>query len=273
MEDFSFEEVFKLNDFFEKNGQLFEDTLLTEAVEVKDKINEILTVGNIDLVNNAHRLVVYIIEGREKELEDFATYEGIAWATQSINLSFKLEWVQAIRRTMWDFIQQYQKLSNKMSVENLFELEHEINSRVDAFFNAFFVSYSTYKDALIKEQKELVEDLSVPIIPINSFISILPLIGSIDAERVIILEEKVLTEVGNNHIETLIIDLSGIADMKSDEISGLIKMLDGISMMGCTSVITGLRKEIARKITELGISFDKNTKTIGTLQQALYNYI
>jgi predicted transcriptional regulator len=44
-------------------------------------------------------------------------------------------------------------------------------------------------------------------------------------------------------------------------------------MMGCKSVITGLRAEVVRKMIHLGCSFDKkNTKTLGTLQQALQEY-
>lgn len=271
--EFTFQESFKLRDFFEVNSQKFENILLTEAVNVKDKINEILLIGNIDLVNNAHRVAGYIIEAKDEELEAFANQEGVAWAMHSIPLSFKLEWVQAIRRSLWAIIKQYNELKAEESEGlNFFQLELEINSRVDKFLNSFFISYSSFKDKLIKEQKELVENLSVPIIPINASISIVPLIGSIDSSRIDIFEEKILTEIGNARIQTLIMDLSGIADMEGEQIEGLKKIIDGISMMGCTAVITGLRKEIVRKITSIGIIFSSNMRITGTLQQALRDY-
>lgn len=134
---------FKLKDFFEKNSKEFEEKLLSEAVNVKDKIDEILAIGNIDLIKNAHKLVVYIIEGKEKELQLFAKQEGIAWATHSLTLSFKLEWVQAIRRTLWNFIEQYNELADKQAALNFFRLEKEVNNRVDTFLNTFFINYST----------------------------------------------------------------------------------------------------------------------------------
>ncbi|QHJ72190.1 STAS domain-containing protein [Planococcus halotolerans] len=259
--------------FFDKYQEAFEEKLLEEAVNVKDQIDEILKIGNIDLVSNAHKVVGYIIEGQEEDLKLFAKQEGIAWATHSIELSFKLEWVQAIRRTLWTFLQQYNDATYNKTGFDFFSMEKDVNTRVDTFLNNFFINYSIYKDSLIKAHRQLVENLSVPIIPINASVSILPLIGSVDSFRTSILEEKVLTEVGNSHIDTLILDLSGIADMEPEVIHHLMKIIDGTAMMGCKTIITGLRAEVVRKMINLGLSFDPKTKTLGTLQNALSEYL
>ncbi|MCB6771175.1 STAS domain-containing protein, partial [Veillonella atypica] len=79
-------------------------------------------------------------------------------------------------------------------------------------------------------------------------VCILPLIGSIDMFRTNILEEKVLLEVGRLHIQTLIMDFSGIAEVEMDVVDHIFKMIDGTSMMGCKVVITGLRPEIVRQM-------------------------
>ncbi|WP_050180081.1 STAS domain-containing protein [Domibacillus robiginosus] len=269
----AFQPSIKLKMFFEANKESFEETLLSEAGSVRNKIDEILKIGNIDLVNNAHRLTGFIIERQEPELQAFAKQEGIAWATHSIELSFKLEWVQAIRRTLWIFIEKYnQSIEETISVD-FFHLEKYINTQVDTFLNTFFISYSTYKDALIQAQREMVENLSVPIIPVNTSVCILPVIGTVDTFRTSILEEKVLTEIGVSRIQTLIMDLSGIADMEADVIDHLMKIIDGTALMGCRTIITGLRAEVVRKMIHLGLSFDSNTETLGTLQQALNKYL
>ncbi|WP_422122463.1 STAS domain-containing protein [Planococcus sp. X10-3] len=259
--------------FFHTYREAFEEELLEEAVNVKDRIDEILNIGNIDLVSNAHKVVGYIIDGQEEELKIFAKQEGIAWATHSIELSFKLEWIQAIRRTLWTFLQQYNDATLNKVAFDFFSMEKVINTRVDTFLNTFFISYSTYKDSLLMAHRELVENLSVPIIPINASVSILPLIGSVDSFRTSILEEKVLTEIGASQIDTLILDLSGIADMEPEVIHHLMKLIDGTAMMGCQTVITGLRAEVVRKMIQLGLSFDPKTKTLGTLQQSLQQYL
>ncbi|MFS0688694.1 STAS domain-containing protein [Sporosarcina sp. 179-K 8C2 HS] len=260
----------ELNRFIEENGESFVDELLVEASTVKEKINTILEVGNIDLINNAFKLVGYALENKLDELRQFANVEGIAWATHSLTLSFKLEWVQAIRRTLWTFLQRYLN-ENKVDIE-FFQLERQINSSIDQFLNAFFISYSAYKDELLKAQRDLVENLSVPIIPINPTVCILPVIGSIDYYRARVMEEKVLTEIGRLHIQTLVMDLSGIADMEAEVIDQLKKIIDGAALMGCTTAITGLRPDVVRSMVRLGVQFDGNTQMVGTLQQALSIY-
>jgi rsbT co-antagonist protein RsbR len=260
--------------FITNNRKLFEKKLLSEAVNVAEKINDILRTGNINLLKNAERLVVYVVEKNEKELTAFAKQEGIAWAQHSLTLSFKLEWVQAIRRTLWDFLYQYEQSNNHPSdLKEFFELEKMINDNIDQFLNNFFISYSDYKDELINTQRKNVEHLSVPIIPISQAVAILPLIGSIDSYRMQTIEEKVLTDISKFKIQTLIIDLSGITDMDVDVIDHFDKVLDGIDMMGCKAVITGLRAELVRKMIKLGISFNKKAETKGTLQQTVKDFI
>lgn len=263
----------EIKGFFHTYTEAFEEKLLEEAVNVRGRIDEIMEIGNIDLVSNAHKVVSYIIDGQEEELKLFAKHEGILWATHSIELSFKLEWIQAIRRTVWTFLQQFNDATYNKSGFDFFSMEKDVNTRVDTFLNTFFISYSTYKDSLLLAHRELVENLSVPIIPISSSVSILPLIGSVDSFRTSILEEKVLTEIGTSHIDTLILDLSGIADMEPEVIHHLMQLIDGTAMMGCKTVITGLRAEVVRKMIQLGLSFDPKTKTLGTLHQALHEYL
>ena len=260
--------------FIEENSEQFEKELLIQAVTVNDKIEEILRIGNIDLINNAHKLVLYVSEAQHEKLLAFAEVEGIAWAKHSLTLEFKLEWVSAIRRTMWDFIEQYiVQYEKELSISEFFELEQKINSRLDLFLNQFFLSYSSYKDEQITVQKELVEDLSVPIIPITSTTSILPLIGTLDYSRTTIIQEKILMEINQQSIQTLIVDLSGIAEMEEEVIDNITKVIDGAKLMGCSTVITGLRPDVVRKMALLGSRFDPETKTLGTLQRALQSYI
>lgn len=263
-----------LTEFFSENRDKFEQRLLTEAVTVKDKINEILDVGNINLLDNAHKLVLYIVEGKEYEVVSFAKTEGITWAKHSLTLAFKLEWIQAVRRVMWDFLYNFDRVNGKTTnKEQFYGLEKQINALMDLFLSHFFMSYSQFKDDLIRTQKEMVMELSVPFIPLSQSISILPLIGSIDHVRSDIMEEKVLDQIGKENIQMLIIDLSGVIDIEADAIQRLISLIDGIKMMGCKTVITGLRPEIVKMMIRNGLSFDAKAVTKGTLQQALADYL
>lgn len=201
------------------------------------------------------------------------------WSGQRIilTLTLKLEWVHSIRRTIWNYLYEFDLLNtNERSIsdyrETVFEIEQGINDGIDKFLNHFFISYSSYKDKLINAQRLMVEHLSVPIIPIRPDIAVLPLIGVIDEYRIDTIEEKVLTEISNMEICTLIIDLSGVNDMDIEVILDFQRVMSGISLMGCEAVITGLRTDLIKKMIRFDISFDEYASIKGTLQQTLTAY-
>ncbi len=270
----TFYDTTNISQYISINKQEFQEKLLSEAVNVATNIESILKDGNIDLLKNAQKLVLYVVEDKSEELIAFANEEGIAWAKYSLTVAFKLEWVHAIRRTLWYFIRQYNQINKDVNLkDNFFQLEEKVNDGIDEFLNTFFISYSHYKDELILSQRKLVEHLSVPIIPVSQTVAVLPLIGTFDAYRMDIIEEKVLTDIAKLRIMTLIIDLSGISDMDEVTIARFQKVLIGITLMGAKSVITGLRPELVRQMVHLGIDLTSYTETKATLQQTLNNYL
>ncbi|WP_374989604.1 STAS domain-containing protein (plasmid) [Priestia megaterium] len=264
----------KMTDFIRDNKQNFQDKLLSEAVNVATKITDILETGNIDLLKNAQKLALYVVEQKEEQLIAFAKQEGVAWAEYSLTLAFKLEWVQAIRRTLWHFLYQYDRINNHFnSREEFYDLEKSINDMIDQFLNTFLISYSKYKDELIASQRDLVEHLSVPVIPLSQSVAVLPLIGMVDIYRIQTIEEKVLIAISDLKIQTLIIDLSGMANMEMHVIDHFQKILTGISMMGSKAILTGLRADLVRTMIHSGISFEEKAEAKGTLQQTLKEYL
>ncbi|WP_042356775.1 ATP-binding protein [Bacillus rubiinfantis] len=265
-----YEDGFSIKEFFFENRKAFEERLLDEAINVRDKIEEIHKIGNINLLKNAHRLVLYVVEEQVHQLTSFARQEGVAWAKFSLTIAFKLEWVQAIRRTLWDFLYNYELLTQAETDREMFYTqEKNINELLDQFLMSFFISYSNYKDELLGQERKMVENLSVPIIPINEQICILPLIGQIDNQRILTIQNKVLHEIETNHIQTLIMDLSGVALMDLDASNSFVNTIDGISMMGCRTILTGLRAEIVKSILASGIGSIREAEFKGTLKQAL----
>jgi anti-anti-sigma regulatory factor len=264
----------ELKIYITENGEEFESKLLSEAVNVSGNIKDILNKGNIDLLQNARKLIYYIVDRNDEDLISFAKQEGVAWAGHSLTLSLKLEWVQAIRRTLWQIIASLDEEKGlTQSRSEFYELEERINDQIDQFLNNFFLSYSKYKDEMLFKQREMVEHLSVPIIPVSEAVSVLPLIGTIDSFRVEIIEEKVLNEIAKIRVQTLVIDLSGVATMEKDVIDNFEKILAGVSMMGCKAILTGLRPELVRKMVHSGMRFEKDAETRGTLQETIKNYL
>src|SRR5699024_5568264 len=142
-----------------------------------------------------------VVEEKEEEIIQFANQEGIAWANSSLTLSFKLKWVQKIRKNLWTFLYKFDRFTEESYTrETYYDFGKKMNELLDEFLKEFFITYSSYKDRLLDEQKQLVESLSVPIIPISPKISILPLIGTMDSYRANIVEEKVLVEIGAKRV-------------------------------------------------------------------------
>jgi len=271
----TFYDTRNISNYIIDNNEEFQQKLLSEAINVASNIDRILSSGNIDLLKNAQRLVLYVVENQTEDLISFAKEEGVAWAKHSLTLAFKLEWVHAIRRALWHFIKLYAKLNDNVNyVEDyFFDLEQKVNDGIDEFLNTFFISYSQFKDELILSQRKLVEHLSVPIIPVSPTVAVLPLIGTFDSYRMEIIEVKVLTDIAKLRILTLIIDLSGITDMDEVTISHFQKVLIGITLMGAKSIITGIRPELVRKMVHFGIDLHTYAETKATLQQTLNNYL
>lgn len=263
-----------IDTYIKNNREKFQSILLSEAGNVANKITGVLEEGNIDLLKNAETIALYVVGNKRDELIAFAEGEGISWARHSLTLAFKLEWIHAIRRTLWLLIREFKPLNDSTEfVASFYELEQIINDGIDEFLNTFFICYSKYKDELIMNQRELVEHLSVPIIPVSSSVAILPLIGVFDSYRMDIIEDKVLNEISRLKIKALIIDLSGITDMDEYTVANFQKVLIGAKLMGSKSILTGLRPQLAKKMVHLGMNIEVNAEIKGTLQQTLNEYL
>ncbi|MCM3742231.1 STAS domain-containing protein [Oceanobacillus luteolus] len=258
--------------YIQNNEEEFQSILLKEAGDVASKIHSILEEGNIDLLSNAKIIALYVVGNKRDELIAFAEVEGISWAKHSLTLALKLEWIHAIRRTLWRLLRKNSPL-NVDSVDEFFALEKRINDGIDEFLNNFFISYSRYKDELLIEQRKLVEHLTVPIIPVSSWIAVLPLIGKFDSYRMETIEEKALSEISRLDIETLIIDLSGIPDIDEYTLDKFEKVVSGIKLMGSEPVLTGLMPNLAHKMASLGANYGVDIAIKGTLQRALNEYL
>lgn len=95
---FTFNSSMLLRDFFNENEQIFEQTLLVEAEEIRTNIRQVLQTGKLDLLQNARQVITYTLEGDKEQLQTFAQHEGNTWTVNAVGLAFQLDWVHALRR-------------------------------------------------------------------------------------------------------------------------------------------------------------------------------
>ncbi|MDP4106307.1 MAG: ATP-binding protein [Bacillota bacterium] len=259
-----------LEDFVKENLEKIHDQLLQEDYEISSRLKEIEEISDISLKKNVFDLIKLVFKNSPHELITFAKGEGKKWAKHSLQLNLKLEWLQSLRKVLWDFVYNFYRVSNQeLSREDFFQIERKVNYSLDTFIKQFSISYNQFKDEILRTQREMVEDLSVPIIPLTKTVSILPLIGTIDTFRANTVNEKVLRQIEVLQIETIIIDLSGVTFLDSAVLNHLFKLFDGIELMGCKAVLTGIRSEIAGSMLKMGLTINNNVIKKGNLQQAL----
>lgn len=122
--------------------------------------------------------------------------------------------------------------------------------------------------ALVHEQKELLERLSSPIIPIAAGVVILPLIGHFDAARATGVLEVVLAGVAAHQARVVILDVTGVSTAHAQFAGSLLQITRVVRLVGARLVVTGMTPPIARTLVGLGVDL-RGLVTRGTLQDGV----
>jgi rsbT co-antagonist protein RsbR len=88
-------------------------------------------------------------------------------------------------------------------------------------------------------------------------ITVMPLIGTIDTERAKLIMETLLEGVIKNNSKVVIIDITGVPVVDTMVAHHLIQISEAVRLIGATSILVGIRPEIALTITNLGIDLNK----------------
>ncbi len=115
---------------------------------------------------------------------------------------------------------------------------------------------TVYQEQLLKdltEQRAIIRELSLPILPIGSDVLVVPLIGALDGERIQQLQTQALKHVERVRARMLILDVTGVPLIDTHVAQGLTALIQGLRLLGADVVIVGVRPEVAQTIVGLGI--------------------
>jgi len=79
------------------------------------------------------------------------------------------------------------------------------------------------------------------------------LIGSIDSQRAIVMTAEMLEGIERYDARILILDITGVPVVDTQVARILLESARAAKLMGCQTVLTGIRPEIAQTMMELGI--------------------
>ncbi len=137
----------------------------------------------------------------------------------------------------------------------------------DIILDVFHV-YLEEKERTIQAQQEELRHTSTPITEIWDGVLTLPIIGTLDSSRTMMVMEKLLSRIESDRARVVVMDVTGVMAIDTQVSHHLIQMIRAIGLMGATAILTGIRPDIARSLTSLNIDLGAVT-TRSTLSEGL----
>ncbi|MCG8352758.1 MAG: STAS domain-containing protein [Chloroflexales bacterium] len=105
----------------------------------------------------------------------------------------------------------------------------------------------------ISQQQSTIRELSVPILPINKRTLLLPLIGTLDTQRLESMREFTLEALHRSSARLLILDVTGMATLDTQVARELLDLGQMARLLGVEVAMVGIRAEVAQTLTALNI--------------------
>ncbi|HEY3867929.1 MAG TPA: STAS domain-containing protein [Actinocrinis sp.] len=128
--------------------------------------------------------------------------------------------------------------------------------------------YARTREELISAQAEELLELSTPVVKLWDGVIAVPLVGTLDSSRTMVVMENLLQALVDTGSEQAIIDITGVPAVDTQVAQHLLKTVVAARLMGAECTISGIRLQIAQTIVALGIEFG-DIVTKGTLADAL----
>ncbi len=175
-----------------------------------------------------------------------------------------VRYIQFMQRTLIEALGTAKNVSPQDMRELLLYLSGLFNEMILSVFHA----YLDEKERTIYAQEAELRETATPITEIWDGVLTLPIIGTLDSSRTMIIMEALLSRIAAERAETVVMDLTGVKSIDSQVSHHLIQMVRAIQLMGSAAIVTGIRPEIARALTSLNIDLG-NVSTRATLSDGL----
>ncbi|MFN3397274.1 MAG: STAS domain-containing protein [Sulfurimicrobium sp.] len=175
-----------------------------------------------------------------------------------------VRYIQFMQHTLIDALGEDQSTKVDDARAILLYLSSLFNELVLAVFQA----YLSEKERTIWAQEAELRETSTPITEIWDGVLTLPIIGTLDSSRTMIVMEALLNRIASERANAVVMDLTGVKNIDSQVSHHLIQMVRAIQLMGAEAILTGIRPDIARALTSLNIDLG-NVTTRATLSDGL----
>lgn len=251
-----------MSDVVEQRGHsIFVDTNLMSRDEITDMTLEFL------------ELLITLLQGNrptDPSTQEFkALTQFVAGIAQQIRvrgaqMEELVRYIMFVQRIFLEAIEDDKGTAFGRAREALLLLAAVFNEMMLEVFHA----YLKENERTIKAQQEELKQTSTPITSIWDGVLTLPIIGTLDSSRTMVVMERLLTRIEADRARAVVMDVTGVMTVDSQVSHHLIQMTRAIRLMGAQAILTGIRPDIARALTSLNIDLGDVT-TRATLSDGL----
>jgi len=183
-------------------------------------------------------------------IENALLLEGIQAANEKTNLAnARLE-------------SEVEQRTRELELSNA-ELARELEDRTRAE-----IERAALQEQVVSAQKARLMELMAPLLPISKDVLVMPIIGSVDAERAAQMQDVALAGAQQAGARALILDITGMRGVDAGAVSALVSVADALRLLGTEPMFTGISAEVARTMVDLGVDL-RNIPTLSTLRAGI----
>jgi rsbT co-antagonist protein RsbR len=148
---------------------------------------------------------------------------------------------------------------------------HEVRKAVVDGYSRHFQEASerlAERERALEDQSRLIQELSVPIVPIHEGVLVLPLVGAVDSRRASQIMESALEQIVAYQADVLILDITGVPVVDTGVANYILQMARAVTLLGSKVVLVGIGAEIAQTIVQLGVEL-RDMTTLANLQAGI----
>jgi anti-anti-sigma factor len=119
-----------------------------------------------------------------------------------------------------------------------------------------------------QELNRVIASLSLPIIPIDDHVLVVPIIGTVDQQRLQAIQQSLLQQAQTHRAHTVILDITGVAVIDTTVAVGFAQIAKAAQLIGTRVLIVGIRPEVAQTLAELRIDLGR-IRTAATLRDGM----
>ncbi|MBI5668721.1 MAG: PAS domain S-box protein [Chloroflexi bacterium] len=108
---------------------------------------------------------------------------------------------------------------------------------------------------IIDSQKQLLKELSTPVIPMTDRVIIMPIVGSIDSSRAQDMTRALLAGISANRARYVVLDVTGVPVVDTGVAQHLSRTIQAARLKGAQTIVTGISDAIAETVVDLGLDW------------------